>query len=443
MAFKKGNHAAPKHAATSQDTDRSGGFKPAVDIDSLSQTASVQQAGTKAYSRHANGKYQHPKRRRRRIVLTVLGCIFAVLLVGGGVAWAYLHHTVEVVDANLKEGLDENLQDSLVKTDLTNEPFYMLLLGTDESLQRQENLETGGTYRTDSIILARIDAKAKQVTMVSVPRDTKIELDGHGVQKINAAYAFGGSSLAVDTISSVAGVGISHFALVDMDGLKATVDALGGVEVDVPIEINDPDAGGHLDAGLQTLDGDQALILCRARHAYDSYGDGDGYRAADQRLVLQAIAKKMLASDPITLTNTITLLSEYVHTDLSVNDIIGLAQAMRGMDPSTSLWSATLPTEAVYEDKVWYNIILEKPWKAMMDRVNAGLSPTEETVIDEATGIAMSSAGDDAPSTEVDSGGSTVGDSSSSSGNTLSSSSPSSSSTSSGNTSSTRHSSNR
>ena len=62
----------------------------------------------------------------------------------------------------------------------------------------------------------------------------------------------------------------------DMDGLKATVDALGGVEVDVPIEINDPDAGGHLDAGLQTLDGDQALILCRARHAYDSYADGDG-----------------------------------------------------------------------------------------------------------------------------------------------------------------------
>ena len=86
------------------------------------------------------------------------------------------------------------------------------------------------------------------------------------------------------------------------------MDALGGVEVDVPMEINDDD-GRRLrsSAGLQTLNGDQALILCRARHAYDDYGDGDRYRAANQRLVLSAIAKKVLASDPATMASTVAV----------------------------------------------------------------------------------------------------------------------------------------
>ncbi|MCG5014988.1 LCP family protein, partial [Collinsella aerofaciens] len=89
------------------------------------------------------------------------------------------------------------------------------------------------------------------------------------------------------------------------DGFKDIVDALGGVEVDVPMEIDDEDAGGHLDAGLQTLSGDQALILCRSRHAYDEYGDGDSYRAANQRLVLSAIAKKILSADVATMASTV------------------------------------------------------------------------------------------------------------------------------------------
>lgn len=72
----------------------------------------------------------------------------------------------------------------------------------------------------------------------------------------------------------MAGVDISHYAEIDFDGFKEIVDALGGVEVDVPMEINDNMAGGYVSAGLQTLNGDQALILCRARHAYDEYGDG-------------------------------------------------------------------------------------------------------------------------------------------------------------------------
>lgn len=323
---------------------------------------------------------------------------------GAGGAFAYINY----LNGNFANGLGD-LSNVLKKTS-SDQPFYMLLMGTDESIQRDESNATGGTYRTDTIILARIDPANQKVTLISMPRDTQVTLAGYGTQKLNAAYAFGGSELAISTVSSISGVDLSHFALVDMDGLKETVDALGGIEVDVPMEIDDEMAGGHLDAGLQTLNGEQALILCRSRHAYDDYGNGDAYRAANQRLVLQAIANKLLSSDAVTIANTVTTLSEYVQTDMSVSDIVSLAQTFQGFDADSSLYSASMPTYSDYQDNVWYEIIEEDEWKAMMERVDAGESPTEETEVDASTGTVLSNAGD-----QDSSDGSSSSDSSSSS----------------------------
>ena len=215
--------------------------------------------------------------------------VVCVLLLGGiGAAWAYISQ----VDNSLRDDLDADLLNSLAVTDSPSDPFYMLLIGADKSQDRDESGEYGGSYRTDSMILARVDPKEKEVTLISIPRDTQVDIPGHGTQKINAAYAFGGASLAVDTVSELAGVPISHYAEIDFDGFKAVVDALGGIEVDVPMEINDDMAGGHVDAGLQTLNGEQALILCRSRHNYDDIGNGDAIRAANQRLVLLPSWKK-------------------------------------------------------------------------------------------------------------------------------------------------------
>lgn len=358
-------------------------------------TSSREGQDSSSYSRRAgSARYAQKLQEKRRVGRIVRRALIAclVLIVSGAVgAFAY----VNMINGNLSRGLSGDLSNVLVKTNLTKEPFYMLLCGTDQSIQRDQTGETSGTYRTDSMILTRIDPVEKKVTLISLPRDTKITVEGHGEQKLNAAYAFGGSELAVKTVANLSGVNISHFALVDMDGMKEVIDALGGVEVDVPMEINDADAGGHLDAGPQTLTGDQALILARSRHAYDEYGDGDAYRAANQRLVLQAIAKKILSSDVVTIANTVTKLSEYVQTDLSVNDIVGLAQAMQGLDSSTGIYTASMPTESVYEGKVWYEEVVSDAWKAMMTRVNKGLPPTENTEVDKNTGVVLSNAGEE------------------------------------------------
>ncbi len=330
----------------------------------------------------------HKAKRHGKAFYAVIAVI-AVALIGVGAAFAY----VNVLSGNFRAGLGDTSK-YLVKTSLT-QPFYMLLMGTDGSAERDESGDFGDSYRTDSIMLARIDPVNKKVTLVSLHRDTMIDYgDEYGINKLNAAHVFGGPELSVKTVSQLAGVDISHYAEINFDGFREIVDALGGVEVDVPMTIDDEDAGGHLDAGLQTLNGDQALILCRARHAYDEIGPGDEYRAANQRLVMSAIAKKLLSADVATMASTVQTLSKYVTTDLGVTDIIGLAQNMQGLDPSTDIYSAMEPTTSKYIDGVWYEVNNTTEWKAMMKRVDAGLSPTEGDIVDQVSGTILATTGD-------------------------------------------------
>lgn len=168
----------------------------------------------------------------------------AVAVIAVGAAFAY----VQVLSGNLHAGLG-NVGKYLVKTNMTKEPFYMLLMGTDGSEERDESGDFGDSYRTDSIMLARIDPVNKKVTLVSLHRDTMVDMGEYGVNKLNAAHVFGGPALSVQTVSKLAGVDISHYAEINFDGFRVSVDALGGIEVDVPMTIDDEDAGGHLDAG--------------------------------------------------------------------------------------------------------------------------------------------------------------------------------------------------
>lgn len=330
------------------------------------------------------------KSKRTKVAAGVLIALLVVMIGGGGAALAYFNK----INSNLHAGVDQGLLAALTDPLSDTDPFYVLLMGTDWSADREEDAEfEGDAFRTDSIMLVRVDPKEKKVTMVSILRDTYVDMGEYGKNKINAAHALGGPELAVQTVSELAGVDISHYAELNFDGFKSIVDALGGIEVDVPMTIDDDEAGGYVEAGLQTLNGDQALILCRSRHAYDDYGKGDEYRAANQRLVLSAIAKKLLDSDAATMASTVSALSQYVTTDYSVNELVNLAQTMKGMDTSSDIYTGTEPTESVYVDDGWYELVDVEEWSAMMERVDQGLPPNEEDVVDSATGTVFASGG--------------------------------------------------
>ena len=388
-------YARNRYAAAGRSRSR----RRDAQVQDVSASADVKDAAARL-SRNEYAKTHKAKRHGKAFYAVI--AVIAVALIGAGAAFAY----VNVLSGNFRSGLGDTSK-YLVKTSLT-QPFYMLLMGTDGSAERDESGDFGDSYRTDSIMLARIDPVNKKVTLVSLHRDTMIDYgDEYGVNKLNAAHVFGGPELSVKTVSKLAGVDISHYAEINFDGFREIVDALGGVEVDVPMTIDDEDAGGHLDAGLQTLNGDQALILCRARHAYDEIGPGDEYRAANQRLVMAAIAKKLLSADVATMASTVQTLSKYVTTDLGVADIIGLAQNMQGLDPSTDIYSAMEPTTSKYIDGVWYEVNNTEEWKAMMKRVDAGLSPTEGNVVDQISGTILATTGDGSASSagEAGSGG--------------------------------------
>ncbi|KRO12028.1 cell envelope-related transcriptional attenuator [Olsenella uli DSM 7084] len=345
----------------------------------------------------ANLKRRH---RRRRIVGAIVGVFAALLLGAGGAAWAYINNINQRLGSNIDPKLRQTLESATAQD--PGDPFYMLLLGIDKDEGRAEGSEYGSSdsaYRSDSIMLVRVDPKNKKATLVSIHRDTLVDLGEHGKQKINAAYSIGGAAYATEVISQFAGVPISHYAEVDMDGMAAVVNAVGGVTVDLPVPVRDPGYTGlDLPAGEQTLDGQTAALLCRARHAYDSYGDGDVYRAANQRSVIAAVVKKVLGSDLATMTATVSAMADMVNTDMNVSSILSLATQFSGMDADTDILTGMAPTTSRYQNDTWYELCDTNAWRAMMERVDQGLSPYEDASSDLSSGVSAQSA--DQTSTE-------------------------------------------
>lgn len=330
------------------------------------------------------------KKKRRKRVLKGLLVTFLLLLVSCAVAAvAYIAH----INGKITKHVDQSLLNVLTDTQ-DNDPFYMLLLGTDKDGERTESADYGSdfsAYRTDTIILARVDPSKKKVTLISIPRDTYVDMGENGSAKINSAYSFGGAAYATQVVSKFAGVPISHYAEVDMDGFAAIVDQLGGVTVNLPVEVKDPYYTGlDLPAGEQTLDGQTAALLGRSRHAYDNYGGGDFYRAANQRMLIGAVIKKVMSSNPLTLAGTVSTLAGYVTTDMDVSSIAGLATRFLGMDVDKDIYSGQCPTISQLRDEVWYEFCDTARWKEIMGRVDKGLPPYTDTDQDFTSGVAGS-----------------------------------------------------
>lgn len=174
--------------------------------------------------------------------------------------------------------------------------------GMDEA--QKDELGTGDASgkRTDTMVLVHVPAGGGQPSMVSFPRDSSVQVPGHGREKINAAYTQGGSELLSQTVEQNTGVHIDHYAEVGLGGFSNLVDSVGGVNVCVDQPMHDEAAGVNLEPGCQDMDGPTALGFVRDRH--DVKG-GDLGRAANQRKVLGALVDQ--ATSPATLLNPFRL----------------------------------------------------------------------------------------------------------------------------------------
>lgn len=338
-------------------------------------------------------RYRKTEQRRARIsgIKFAAAIVVAIVMLFGVAAALY----VSDIDHRLTENVTDQLRQTLEHSE-PGDPFYLLLLGIDKDQGRVEDVDNYGTdssaYRSDSIMLCRIDPKNVKVTMVSIHRDTLIEMGEYGQQKINSAYSFGGAAYATQVVSDFSGVPITHYAEVDLDRFISIVDVVGGVTVTLPVPVYDPDYTGlNLPAGEQTLNGLEAALLCRCRHGYDKYGDGDLFRAANQRMVFSEIIKKVMSSDPATIIATITTMADSVTTDMSLATILDLAGQMQTINIDTDIMTGMAPTEGMYIDgSGWYEVCEKDKWTAMMNRVNQGLPPYADGEADSTSGVAGS-----------------------------------------------------
>lgn len=217
--------------------------------------------------------------------------------------------------------------------------------------QRKEDCHTflligmdAGNGNTDTMMVVTYDVKNQHVGVVSVPRDTLMDVP-RTIKKINAAYAAGGVEEVQKEVSDLLGFPVDHYIIINLRGFKALVDALDGVDFDVPVNMNydDPtqDLHIHLSKGMQHLNGAQALQLVRFR---SGYANADIGRIETQQKFLTALAKKLLSWHSVTKINDfISIFAQYVKTDLSVGNMAYFGLAALDLDVSTGVSMGTLP----------------------------------------------------------------------------------------------------
>ena len=268
-----------------------------------------------------------PRKRRGRIVLIVLGVL--ALLAAGGVAAAGFYvrsvdHKIPRIDAFAEVPQEARPPKEAVAGDAMN----FLMLGSDT---RDPN-STGGS-RSDTIIVLHLPKDRSSAQLVSIPRDTWLHIprskDGkHGDTdaKINAAFAWGGTPLMVQTVESYTGVRIDHVLMVDFAGFKDIVDALGGVEINVEQSFTSTHSlnANHIrefKKGPQTMDGATALDYARERYAFK---DGDFARIRHQQQVLKAILSKASSGGILTNPGRLNSFLSATADSIAVDDTLKL-----------------------------------------------------------------------------------------------------------------------
>lgn len=327
------------------------------------------------------------KKHRKALAITLSSILGIIVIAITAVALWFGNITSQLNDSNV---VSDSLKSELRTASVTTEPFYMLLLGTDG--------RPGETsYRSDTIMLARIDATAKKVTLISIPRDTMVTINGER-QKINAAHAIGGAAGAVKAASVLCGVEISHYAEASFDGMQQLVDAVGGVDIGIEDRVYDPDHFGSdmvLEKGQQHLDGNYAMFYARSRN----YADGDYARTRHQRNLVKALATQVLSStDATTIVPLVNSVASMVKTDMSPTDIIALANAMRGIDSSTGIITCTIPSTTQTVDGVSYVVADLSGLKTLMDKVDVGDDPDGPETMDEGLSASISTIQDSSTS---------------------------------------------
>lgn len=303
-----------------------------------------------------------PPRRRRRWVWRALGGLACLLLAGGLFAWWQVKQTLDHFQEGYKQPIVEDARPELDVAPRKQLPGLkdattFLLIGSDI---RPDAGERWG--RSDTIILARIYPQEEAVSLLSIPRDLRVNIPGHGLDKVNAAYSYGGPGLLIETLREYLEVPINHFFQIDFAGFEQLAGELD--ELYIPVDQRYFHSNEGLDPsqyfmeidlrpGYQALEPDEALAFVRHRHS-----DSDFLRGARQQLFLREVGRQVakIKSRPFELRELAKATAKAAISDLdSVTETLKLANTLRQI-PSDRVARVTLKADSYMIGGVYYAI---------------------------------------------------------------------------------------
>jgi LCP family protein required for cell wall assembly len=242
----------------------------------------------------------------------------------------------------------------------------LLCMGLDRNWTNK-NLPYTKSTRTDTMMVVSLDLVTREVHVLSIPRDLRVEIPGHGLDKINDAHAIGGVPLALETIQQFLGVSMDYYVVVKLGAVGRFVDAIGGVTLDVEKDMDYDDNWGqlhiHLKKGVQHLDGEQVEGFMRFRH--DAESDFGRMRRQQQAMrgVLAALQSPGVAMHVPRLIDTF---AENIDTNLKREQILGLARLFHQVQPETVV-TESLPGRNRMLDGISYLEPMEKRQETLVD----------------------------------------------------------------------------
>jgi LCP family protein required for cell wall assembly len=302
------------------------------------------------------------KKKRRIWPWVLLFFCFAAAAIGGA-----LFASSSLLDKPLEKAVDDGLLTAKDKSTI-------MIMGVDE---RDDDVG-----RSDTLMIASLDPKKKQASLLSVPRDTRVKIKGHGFDKINAAYAYGHEQLSQDTVEGLLGVNIDHYVIINTKSFQKIIDAIGGIDIDVPKRMHyedpwDDDGGLVIDfqAGKQHMDGAKAITYVRYRDE-----EGDLGRIRRQQDFMKACMDKLVS--PAIIPKLPTVIKEVmssIKTDLSLRQLLEFAGTLKE-SKENGLKTDMVPGRPLYIDGVSYWIPdLNKLRSTVADTLGVSMSSKYKT----------------------------------------------------------------
>ena len=305
-------------------------------------------------------KVEKPRKKKRHIFRNIVIILLIILIGIISAGYGYIQDKlgkIQKVDINKEDlGISEEASESL--TEYRN----IALFGVDS---RNHNLEKGN--RSDCIIIASINNNTKEVKLISVYRDTYVQIQGHGLDKITHAYSYGSAQLAINTLNTNLDLNISEFATVNFDVVADAVDELGGIEINIESQqemkyLNDyivetskvtgKSTPNVTKTGKQTLNGVQAVAYSRIRYT----AGGDYKRTERMRDVLTAMLTKLKTKSLSEINKFADNILPKVYTNISSGDILALTPSLMSYKITDSIgWPYT--TKGITLDR-WYGVPL-------------------------------------------------------------------------------------